>query len=175
MNSCKRIACSDLKRGLNTVISEVRLRTNCRRWSATAPPLSRCQTTAAKQAPGADTGEKPRLRAIDLARKVQQERTKPQASEPPVSGQQKRVTELKRFSLQLQNVHPNVLAKHLHRTVLYQDKDVVVISKPYGVPVRGNEKGVDKISSIDLIIHVVVESSCYNFKIIELLCVSDSW
>ncbi|KAG7244434.1 hypothetical protein INR49_029878 [Caranx melampygus] len=45
--------------------------------------------------------------------------------------------ELKRFSLQLQNVHPNVLAKHLHRSVLYQDKRVVVINKPYGVPVRG--------------------------------------
>lgn len=174
MNSCRRIACSDLKCGLDTVISRIRPRTNCRRWSGTAPPLSRSQTTAAKQAPGADTGEKPRLRAIDLARKVQQEKTKPQASEPPVSAQQKRVTELKRFSSQLQNVHPNVLAKHLHRTVLYQDKDVVVISKPYGVPVRGNPKGVDKISSIDPIIHAVVKSLCYNCKVIELLCVSDS-
>lgn len=55
-----------------------------------------------------------------------------------MTAQQKRLVELKRFSLQLQNVHPNVLAKHLHKSVLYQDKDVVIVNKPYGVPVKGN-------------------------------------
>uniref|UniRef100_A0A3Q3XMW3 Pseudouridylate synthase RPUSD4, mitochondrial n=1 Tax=Mola mola TaxID=94237 RepID=A0A3Q3XMW3_MOLML len=70
-------------------------------------------------------------------------RTETRAEEPQVSAQQRRVTELKRFSLQLQNVHPNVLAKHLHRGVLYQDKDVLVINKPYGVPL-----GVTSISSV---------------------------
>lgn len=141
MNICRRIICSDWSSGLNTVFSRVTQRRNCRRAPGTAPSLSRGQSTAPKQAPGTDTGEKPRLRAIDLARKVQQEREKPAAAEPPVSAQQKRVTELKRFSLQLQKVHPNVLAKHLHRSVLYQDKDVVVINKPYGVPVRGKPTG----------------------------------
>ncbi len=140
MNSCVRVVCRDWRSGLNTVFSPVKPRTNCCRCSVAAPSLSRGQFSAAKQAPGGDAGEKPRPRAIDLARKVQQERRKPQAAEPPVTGQQKRVMELKRFSLQLQNVHPNVLAKHLHRSVLYQDKDVVVINKPYGVPVRGNFK-----------------------------------
>ena len=99
MNSCRRIACSDWKSGLNTVFSHVKPRTNCCRYPGAAASFSRCQATAAKHAPGSDTGEKPRLRAIDLARKVQQEKEKPpSAAEAPVSAQQKRVTELKRFS-----------------------------------------------------------------------------
>ncbi|XP_078104692.1 pseudouridylate synthase RPUSD4, mitochondrial [Sander vitreus] len=147
MNSIRRISCSDWKSGLNVVLSRVKPWTNCCRCPEAAPPLSRSQATATKQAPGFDTGEKPRLRAVDLARKVQQEWRKPQAAEPPLSGQQKRVMELKRFSLQLQHVHPNVLAKHLNRAVLYQDKDVVVINKPYGVPVR-DDCGATSISSV---------------------------
>lgn len=133
MNSWRRTARGDWKSGLNTVFSRADPRT--------APGLSRSRATAAgtaaDAAPLPDAADRPRLRAIDLARKVQQEKTKPPAEEPPVSGQQRRVAELKRFSLQLQNVHPNVLAKHLDRGVLYRDEDVVVINKPYGVPVRG--------------------------------------
>uniref|UniRef100_UPI0037E8C7FF pseudouridylate synthase RPUSD4, mitochondrial-like n=1 Tax=Semicossyphus pulcher TaxID=241346 RepID=UPI0037E8C7FF len=147
MNNCTRIACKDWKSGLSIVFSRVKPRAICRWCPEAAPFLSRSQTTAAKPDPGSDTGEKPRLRAIDLARKVQKEKAKPAATEPPVSGQQKRVTELKRFSLQLQNVHPNVLAKHLHRSVLYQNEDVVIINKPYGVPVR-EDSGVTSISSV---------------------------
>ncbi|KAK2862098.1 hypothetical protein Q5P01_001631 [Channa striata] len=138
MNSCSRIACtSGWSSGLDTLFFRLRSRTTCRRGQATATKHAAC----------ADTGEKPRLRAIDLARKVQQEKAKPQAAEAPLSVQQSRVSELKRFSLQLQNVHPNVLAKHLHRSVLYQDKDVVVINKPYGVPVR-DDSGSTSISSV---------------------------
>ncbi|XP_026162294.1 pseudouridylate synthase RPUSD4, mitochondrial [Mastacembelus armatus] len=145
MNSCRRAACTLVPRVSR--VSRVE-----RRGPEAAPSLMRAQTTVAKRDPGSDPGEKPRLRAVDLARKVQQEkrRTEPRATEAPgapVSGPQRRVTELKRFSLQLQNVHPNVLAKHLHRTVLYQDQDVVVINKPFGVPVR-DESGVTSITSV---------------------------
>lgn len=42
-----------------------------------------------------------------------------------------------RFTQQLQRVHPNVLAKELSRGILHQDKDIVVINKPYGLPVHG--------------------------------------
>lgn len=42
-----------------------------------------------------------------------------------------------RFTQQLQRVHPNVLAKELSRGILHQDKDLVVINKPYGLPVHG--------------------------------------
>ncbi|XP_070814803.1 pseudouridylate synthase RPUSD4, mitochondrial-like [Chaetodon trifascialis] len=145
MNSCRRITCGDWMSGLNTVLLRIKPGTNCRRCSGTAPSLSRTQATTEKHAP--ETGERPRLRAIDLARKIQREKTKPPAEKPPLSAQQKRVADLKRFSLQLQNVHPNVLAKHLHRSILYQDKDVVVLNKPYGVPVQG-DSGAMSISSV---------------------------
>lgn len=139
MNTCRRVTCnvSVWRPSLTAVLPWVKTLTSCRQYPRRASPCIRSQTTAAKHAPGTDTREKPRLRASDLSRKVQQEREKTQAQESPVSVQQKRVTELRRFSQQLQNVHPNVLAKHLHRSVLYQDEDVVVINKPYGVPVRG--------------------------------------
>ncbi|XP_042360921.1 mitochondrial RNA pseudouridine synthase rpusd4 [Plectropomus leopardus] len=146
-NFGRRLACSDWSSGLNIVLSRVRPRTNRRRCPQATPSLSRRYTAAAEQAPGSDTGEKPRLRAIDLARKVQQEKVQPAAEEAPLSGQQRRVMELKRFSLQLQRVHPNVLAKHLHKSVLHQDREVVVITKPYGVPVR-EDSGVTSISSV---------------------------
>nr|XP_057911224.1 pseudouridylate synthase RPUSD4, mitochondrial-like [Doryrhamphus excisus] len=134
--------------GLNAHISLVKTRTNCRRCSAAAPRLSRGQATvAAKQASSADKGEKRGVRAIDLARKLQQEKSNSQAAEAPVSGMQKKVLDLKRFSLQLQNVHPNVLAKHLSRSVLYQDKDLVLVNKPYDVPVRDSGRDTS-ISSV---------------------------
>uniref|UniRef100_A0A3B3ZFA0 Pseudouridylate synthase RPUSD4, mitochondrial n=1 Tax=Periophthalmus magnuspinnatus TaxID=409849 RepID=A0A3B3ZFA0_9GOBI len=84
-----------------------------------------------------DPRDKPRLRAVDLAEKVQKEKLKTHVDPTPVSALQQRVTELKQFTRQLQNVHPNVMAKHLHRSVLYQDKDLVIINKPYGITVRG--------------------------------------
>ncbi|XP_018536924.1 pseudouridylate synthase RPUSD4, mitochondrial [Lates calcarifer] len=140
MNSCRRIAgTGDWTSGLNTVFFRVKPRTNCRQGPEAARPHSRSQATAA--------GGKPRLTAMDLARKVQQEKATPQPAEAPMSKQQRRVMELKRFSQQLQNVHPNVLAKHLHKSVLYQDKDVVVINKPYGVPVQDDPR-VTSISSV---------------------------
>ncbi|XP_006891641.1 PREDICTED: RNA pseudouridylate synthase domain-containing protein 4-like [Elephantulus edwardii] len=59
---------------------------------------------------------------------------KSQVSTNPV---QRRVSELVRFTRQLQQVHPNVLAKALRRGILHQDKDLVIVNKPYGVPVHG--------------------------------------
>ncbi|XP_047203893.1 mitochondrial RNA pseudouridine synthase rpusd4-like [Girardinichthys multiradiatus] len=147
MSCCTRVAAL----GDHTLFSSVKPRTVCRRLLYTARFLSRSQCPAAEHSPISDPGEKPRLRAIDLAQKVRQEkakiRTQTEQTEPPASGLQQRVMELKRFSMQLQNVHPNVLAKHLHRSVLYQDKDVVIINKPYGVPVR-EDSGVTSITSV---------------------------
>ncbi|XP_061544502.1 pseudouridylate synthase RPUSD4, mitochondrial-like isoform X2 [Phycodurus eques] len=122
--------------------------TKCYQCSGTAlMSLSRGQTTATKQAPDPGKREKLPLRAIDLARKFRQEKSNTRAAEPPLSAYQKRVVDLKRFSLQLQNVHPNVLAKHLSRSVLYQDQQVVVINKPYGVPLR-DSSGETSVSSV---------------------------
>ncbi|XP_054031994.1 pseudouridylate synthase RPUSD4, mitochondrial [Dryobates pubescens] len=50
---------------------------------------------------------------------------------------QRRVWELARLSRQLQQVHPNVLAKILKEGTLFQNEEVVVINKPYGLPVHG--------------------------------------
>lgn len=117
----------------------IKTQTNFRPRAGAPSSSNRSQTTAAGEAPSADTQEKPRLRAIDLARKVQGEKakTKTRTAEPQLTQSQKRTAELKQFTQQLQNVHPNVLAKHLHRSVLYQDQDIVIINKPYGVPVKG--------------------------------------
>ncbi|XP_071782004.1 pseudouridylate synthase RPUSD4, mitochondrial [Centroberyx gerrardi] len=151
MNRCRRITdvcTNDWSYVLNTVFSRGETRTNRRLPTESAPFLSRTHATAAKHVPSSDSEKKPRLRAIDLARKIEQDKTKAKAAaEPPVSAQDKRVTELKQFTLQLQKVHPNVLAKHLHRSMLFQDKDLVVINKPYGVPVQDGS-GVTSISSV---------------------------
>nr|XP_055162998.1 pseudouridylate synthase RPUSD4, mitochondrial isoform X2 [Nyctereutes procyonoides] len=79
------------------------------------------------------------LSAQRLAEKLraqkQEQKTKKQLA--PTSPLQRRVHELVRFTQQLQRVHPNVLAKALSRGVLHQDEDLVVINKPYGLPVHG--------------------------------------
>ncbi|KAK4809404.1 hypothetical protein QYF61_009659 [Mycteria americana] len=41
------------------------------------------------------------------------------------------------LSKQLQQVHPNVLAKVLKQKTVYQNEEIVVINKPYGLPVHG--------------------------------------
>lgn len=140
MTASKRTVCilGDWRRSLTTVVSRTTTPGKCRQLPWAQSPQKRSRTTDAKHAPVTDEAEKGRLSAIDLARKIR-EKAKAQATQTPLSAQQKRVMDLKRFSTQLQNVHPNVLAKHLHRSLLYQDKDVVVVNKPYGVPVRGTE------------------------------------
>lgn len=157
MNICRRTACAgDWSSGFNTLFTKPRTD----RCPRTAPSRGWSRTPASRQAPGSNAGEKPQLRAIDLARKVREEKTVSQAAGVAVSALERRVTELKRFSLQLQNVHPNVLAKHLHRSVLYQDKHVVVINKPHGVPVRG--KQVVRISTGFILTTVKRKRSCYT-------------
>ncbi|KFQ37371.1 RNA pseudouridylate synthase domain-containing protein 4, partial [Mesitornis unicolor] len=49
---------------------------------------------------------------------------------------QRRVRELVTLSKQLQRVHPNVLAKVLKQGTVYQNEEIVVINKPYGLPVH---------------------------------------
>lgn len=144
MNASKRIVCNinAWRHTLTTVFPRTTAPGKCRPFPS-AQSQKRSRTTDAKHDPVTDKSNNSRLSAIDLARKIR-EKAKAQATQPPtqtpLSTQQKRVMDLKRFSTQLQNVHPNVLAKHLHRSLLYQDNDVVVINKPYGVPVRGTQR-----------------------------------
>ncbi|KAJ3602251.1 hypothetical protein NHX12_030010 [Muraenolepis orangiensis] len=117
--------------------------------SDVARALSRTHTTA-NHIPSPEPDERTTpLRAIDLAKKIRQEkREEERASKTtPTTPQEKRLSELKQFTQQLQNVHPNVLAKHLHKTILFQNKDVIVINKPYGIPI-GDHGGGTCISSV---------------------------
>lgn len=79
------------------------------------------------------------LNAQRLAEKLraQKQEQKTKEMRVPTNPVQRRVQELVRFTQQLQRVHPNVLAKELSRRILHQDKDLVVINKPYGLPVHG--------------------------------------
>lgn len=114
---------------------------------------------------------KPRLRAVDLAQKVQNEKQKSQAgpSQTPVSALQRRVTELRGLTQQLQNVHPNVLAKHLHRGILYQDKNVVIINKPYGLTVRGDFT-TNSISAVLPVLSKMMNGKKVNSESVLLPC-----
>ncbi|XP_047549850.1 pseudouridylate synthase RPUSD4, mitochondrial isoform X1 [Lutra lutra] len=79
------------------------------------------------------------MSAQRLAEKLRAQKQEQKTKQPPVptSPVQRRVQELVRFTKQLQRVHPNVLAKALNRGIVHQDKDLVVINKPYGLPVHG--------------------------------------
>ncbi|XP_067837879.1 pseudouridylate synthase RPUSD4, mitochondrial, partial [Heptranchias perlo] len=57
----------------------------------------------------------------------------PEEAGTPLSG---RVRELKRLTQPLQRVHPNVLAKVLRNSLLLNNEELVVIDKPYGVPME---------------------------------------
>ncbi|CAG06869.1 unnamed protein product [Tetraodon nigroviridis] len=148
MNAFKRTVnvVNDWRHSLTTVFSRSITPVNSGQFPSARLSPKRSRTTDAKPGPVTGEAQKPRLSAIDLARKVR-EKAKAPATPPPSSTQQKRVQDLKRFSTQLQSVHPNVLAKHLHRSLLYQDDHVVVINKPYGVALR-EDTGVTSICSV---------------------------
>ncbi|XP_065737544.1 pseudouridylate synthase RPUSD4, mitochondrial isoform X3 [Phocoena phocoena] len=78
------------------------------------------------------------LDAQRLAERLRAQKQEQKTKKPvPTNPVQRRVQELLRFTEQLQRVHPNVLAKALSRGLIHQDKDLVVINKPYGLPVHG--------------------------------------
>ncbi|XP_075765728.1 pseudouridylate synthase RPUSD4, mitochondrial [Pelodiscus sinensis] len=79
------------------------------------------------------------------ARKRQEQEQEPQEPKNPVL---RRVQELAQLSKQLQRVHPNVLAKALKRGILYQNEEIVVINKPYGLPVHGGPGVQNCISNV---------------------------
>ncbi|XP_064823919.1 pseudouridylate synthase RPUSD4, mitochondrial-like [Oncorhynchus masou masou] len=109
--------------------------------------------------PVSESDKIPNLRAIDLARKIRQEKQKGNETgggsdaavlnpSVPVSQLQKRVIELRQFTQQLQNVHPNVLAKHLHRGLILPHPELAVVNKPYGVSVQDGSSNKNNISDV---------------------------
>ncbi|KAJ7999444.1 hypothetical protein DPEC_G00194500 [Dallia pectoralis] len=123
----------------------------CHIRTGAASLVIRTHASAGGKAAGTDSDERPSLRAIDLALKHRQGRQNGRAnsgrsdhavpnSSVPLSQLQKRVSELRQFTQQLQNVHPNVLAKHLHRGLIYPHPELAVINKPYGIHVQDGSK-----------------------------------
>ncbi|KAL0978055.1 hypothetical protein UPYG_G00165370 [Umbra pygmaea] len=122
-----------------------------------------------EEAAQTDSDKQPHLRAIDLARKIRQEKHNEKAGEskkdvlkPSVllTPLQKRVVELRQFTQQLQNVHPNVLAKHLHRGLIRPHPELAVINKPYGISVQGGKNNIsDVLPIINKIIYGIRDES----------------
>ncbi|XP_069737996.1 pseudouridylate synthase RPUSD4, mitochondrial-like [Phaenicophaeus curvirostris] len=79
-----------------------------------------------------------------LAERLRAERSGKRSEEIPKDPAQRRVRELAMLSKRLQQVHPNVLAKVLKQGTVYQNEEIVVINKPYGLPVHGNARRVDR-------------------------------
>ncbi|KAM4646482.1 pseudouridylate synthase RPUSD4, mitochondrial [Amazona ochrocephala] len=81
--------------------------------------------------------EKGPVRAEHLAERLRERKREEKQREVPRDPAQRRVRQLAMLSTGLQHVHPNVLAKMLKQATVYQNEEIVVINKPYGLPVHG--------------------------------------
>ncbi|KAG2464617.1 mitochondrial RNA pseudouridine synthase rpusd4 [Polypterus senegalus] len=126
------------------------------RWSALSTRFrgfsSRPARTPVRPVESAD-GTGGGLKAEDLAEKIRREKRdaaveKKQQQQVPTSPLQERVRELKKLSGQLQQVHPNVLAKVLKQGLLFENENLIVVNKPYGVPMDGGPNVKNNIADI---------------------------
>ncbi|XP_030320503.1 mitochondrial RNA pseudouridine synthase RPUSD4 [Calypte anna] len=90
----------------------------------------------------------PELRAEQLAERLRERRSEGEKQEVPKDPAQRRVQEFAKLSKKLQQVHPNVLAKVLKQETIYQNEEIVVINKPYGIPVHGGPRIKNCISDV---------------------------
>ncbi|XP_065594660.1 pseudouridylate synthase RPUSD4, mitochondrial [Cyrtonyx montezumae] len=84
--------------------------------------------------PGAAARRTAAVRAEDLAERLRAERSEEKEKREGAAGPARRRS---RELAALQRAHPNVVAKALRQRAVYQDDEVVVINKPYGLPVHG--------------------------------------
>ncbi|XP_007431100.1 mitochondrial RNA pseudouridine synthase RPUSD4 [Python bivittatus] len=78
--------------------------------------------------------------AEQLAEKLRAQKKLKPAVEIPKDRVLRRVQEYVQQTRCFQQLHPNVIAKVLKKGILYQNKEIVVINKPYGLPVHGGPK-----------------------------------
>ncbi|KAM7082783.1 pseudouridylate synthase RPUSD4, mitochondrial isoform X2 [Ciconia boyciana] len=104
-----------------------------RRWWRPAAGLGRAVRTAC----GSGRAAAEARRAEKLAERLRARKSEEEKREIPKDPVRRRVRELAMLSKQLQQVHPNVLAKVLKQGTVYQNEEIVVINKPYGLPVHG--------------------------------------
>lgn len=95
----------------------------------------------------AAANNKPDIKAEDLAQAIRRGKTEIN-NKLQLSPVQKKVRELRQLTRQLQVVHPNVLAKALHRGLLFHNQELLAINKPYGVPVHGGPGVRNSISDV---------------------------
>ncbi|XP_059810039.1 pseudouridylate synthase RPUSD4, mitochondrial isoform X2 [Hypanus sabinus] len=58
------------------------------------------------------------------------------------------VQKLRRMTRSLQQAHPNVLAKVLKKGLIFQSPELVVVSKPYGVPMEACPRGGPSVRDV---------------------------
>ncbi|XP_026527216.1 mitochondrial RNA pseudouridine synthase RPUSD4 [Notechis scutatus] len=75
--------------------------------------------------------------AEQMAEKLREQKKPKAVPEVPKDRVLRRVQEYVQQTRCFQKLHPNVLAKVLKKGILYTNKDIVVINKPYGLPVHG--------------------------------------
>ncbi|XP_058050183.1 pseudouridylate synthase RPUSD4, mitochondrial [Ahaetulla prasina] len=75
--------------------------------------------------------------AEQMAEKLREQKKPKAVPEVPKDRVLRRVQEYVQQTRCFQQLHPNVLAKVLKKGILYSNKDIVVINKPYGLPVHG--------------------------------------
>ncbi|XP_035411497.1 pseudouridylate synthase RPUSD4, mitochondrial [Cygnus atratus] len=97
-------------------------------WRRQAAALRRAARSVCGRAAGAE-----RLAGRLRARRSQEEEEEKKQREVSGNPARRRAREL----AALQLVHPNVLARALKQGAVYQDEEVVVLNKPYGLPVHG--------------------------------------
>ncbi|XP_062400793.1 pseudouridylate synthase RPUSD4, mitochondrial [Sardina pilchardus] len=112
-----------------------------------------------KETGGEVSKSKSGLKAIDLVNRERESKGTSKSRKIPktenfkethtdASPVQQRVSQLKQLSQQLQKVHPNVLAKALHKSIIFQNQDVIAINKPYGVPLHDTTDGTTSIKHV---------------------------
>ncbi|XP_074891070.1 pseudouridylate synthase RPUSD4, mitochondrial [Buteo buteo] len=110
-----------------------------RLWWRRRPPPAAGLGRGARTFSG--SGRAAAVRAEELAERLRarrrEEEEEKKKREIPTDPAQRWVRELAMLSKQLQQVHPNVLAKVLKQGTVYQNEEIVVINKPYGLPVHG--------------------------------------
>ncbi|XP_064896678.1 pseudouridylate synthase RPUSD4, mitochondrial [Columba livia] len=120
--------------------------------------LRRCWRPAAAFHRAAHTGRAEPLRAEDLAERLRARKSEEEKRETPPDPARRRLRELAALGERLQRVHPNVLAKALRRGTVYQDEEIVVINKPYGLPVHGGPGVKNSIADVLPILSKMLEN-----------------
>ncbi|XP_059810041.1 pseudouridylate synthase RPUSD4, mitochondrial isoform X3 [Hypanus sabinus] len=89
-----------------------------------------------------------RLTAAELAARVRREAEREAQGREGQTLHSQPVQKLRRMTRSLQQAHPNVLAKVLKKGLIFQSPELVVVSKPYGVPMEACPRGGPSVRDV---------------------------